>query len=876
MKTSTEIRNQFLQYFQQRQHLIVPSAPIVAKDDPTLLFNNSGMAQFKDNFLGIKPPKAPRLADTQKCLRASGKHNDLDDVGHDTYHHTMFEMLGNWSFGDYYKTEAIEWAWDLLHNVYGIPKEDIYVTIFGGDAGDKMPEDVEALNEWKKWVDEPHILRGSKKDNFWEMGDTGPCGPCSELHVDLRSAEEKAAKPGRDLVNNDHPQVVEIWNLVFMEFNRKADKSLEPLPAKNVDTGMGYERLCMALQGKKSNYDTDLFRPYIDFLEKEYGCQYGRTEEESIAMRVVMDHIRSICFCIADGQVPSNAKAGHVVRRILRRASRYGFQFLGRTEPFLYRLVDVLAGIYADVFPEVNAQKAFIKRVVEEEEKSFLRTLEQGTRLFDEYLRTHKGGNKEIDGEFAFKLYDTYGFPIDLTQVMAREKGWTVDKTEYDRLLDIQKGLGKADREVKTGDWVEVNAMQGLPVFTGYENTDGTAEIVRYRTLDTAKGKVYQVVLNRTPFYAESGGQVGDTGYLRSPNELIRVLDTKKENDLIVHFVDQLPEKAAGEWSAEVDAERRRLIRANHSATHLLHAALRRVLGTHVEQKGSLVSEDILRFDFSHFQKLTDEEIAAVEEIVNARIVEGIALGERRNVPIAEAKTLGAMMLFGEKYGDAVRVITFDPKFSVELCGGVHVQNTSEIRLFKIKGEGSISTGVRRIEAVTSDGAVDYMEKKLSTLNGLLELLRNPQDPTKALESLLEANKKLEKDLQKLQAAAVGDLREGLVQRAKTLGGGLTLINEVVEVPSDKELKTLAFDLRKGMQNAVIVLGAIFNEKPMLNVVITEDLEKSGKVHAGNLVREIAKEIQGGGGGQPFFASAGGKDASGLGRAVAKAAELLG
>jgi alanyl-tRNA synthetase len=874
MKSSSEIRSQFLSFFQERQHLIVESAPIIAKDDPTLMFNNSGMAQFKDNFLGIKPPKAPRIADTQKCLRASGKHNDLDDVGHDTYHHTMFEMLGNWSFGDYYKTEAIQWAWELLHDVFEIPKADIYVTIFGGDAGDNMPEDVEALEEWKKYVDEDHILRGNKKDNFWEMGDTGPCGPCSELHIDLRSPEEKAAKPGRDLVNNDHPQVVEVWNLVFMEFNRKADKSLESLPAKNVDTGMGFERLCMALQGKKSNYDTDVFRPYIDFLEKEYGCKYGRTEEESIAMRVVMDHIRSICFCIADGQVPSNGKAGYVVRRILRRASRYGFQFLGRTEPFLYRLVDVLAGIYADVFPEVVAQKAFIKKVVEEEEKSFLRTLERGTRLFDEYIGTHSG-DKVIDGAFAFKLYDTFGFPVDLTKVMAKEKGWTVDEKTYEALLEEQKGKGRSNSEVKMGDWVEVQPMNGMPVFTGYESTTGTAAITRYRTVETAKGPVFQVILDKTPFYAESGGQVGDTGVLRSPNEIIQVLDTKKENDLIVHVVDQLPENAAAEWDAEVDAARRRLIRANHSATHLVHAALRRVLGTHVEQKGSLVNENILRFDFSHFQKVTDAEIAEVEQIVNSKIAEGIALSERRNVPIAEAKTLGAMMLFGEKYGDAVRVITFDQKYSVELCGGVHVQNTSEIRLFKLVSEGSISTGVRRIEAVTGDGAIAYLEQKLTTLESLTDLLRNPQDPARALETLIERNRKLEKDLEKLQAAAVGDLREGLLQKAKAVGG-YSLISEVVEVPSDKELKTLAFDLRKGLSNAVIVLGAVFDGKPMLNVVITEDLEKSGKVHAGNLVRQIAKEIQGGGGGQAFFASAGGKDASGIARAVAKAAELLG
>lgn len=875
MKSSSEIRSQFLQYFEKQGHLIVPSAPIVAKDDPTLLFNNSGMAQFKDNFLGIKQPKAPRIADTQKCLRASGKHNDLDDVGHDTYHHTMFEMLGNWSFGDYYKTEAIHWAWDLMHNVFEIPKADIYVTIFGGDAEDKMEEDVEALEEWKKWVDPSHILRGSKKDNFWEMGDTGPCGPCSEIHIDLRSPEEKAQKPGAELVNMDHPQVVEIWNLVFMEFNRKADKSLESLPAKNVDTGMGFERLCMALQGKKSNYDTDLFKPYIDFLEATYGCKYGRTEEESIAMRVVMDHIRSITFCIADGQLPGNGTAGYVVRRILRRASRYGFQFLGTTEPFLYRLVDVLAGIYKDVFPEVIAQKDFIKKVVEEEEKSFLRTLERGTKLFDEYLAEKVGGEKVVDGDFAFRLYDTFGFPVDLTVVMAKEKGWVVDEVGFKANMEIQKNKGREDAEVKTGDWVEVNKIAGMPIFTGYESTQENAKIARYRTLDTAKGKVYQLVLDRTPFYAESGGQVGDTGFLISANEKLAVLDTKKENDLIVHFVDQLPTSPAADWSAEVDVNRRRLIKANHSATHLLQAALREVLGTHVEQKGSLVSDQVLRFDFSHFQKVTDEEIAAVEKIVNAKIAEGIILNEQRDVAIEDAKKLGAMMLFGEKYGDAVRVITFDPKFSVELCGGIHVQNTAEIRLLKIVSEGSIQTGVRRIEALTSDGALAYIEEKLSVLDNMSALLRNPQDLAKSLESLIESNKKLEKDLQKLQAAAVGDLKADLLKKTKAIGD-LQLLNEVVEVPSDKELKGLAFDLRKGLTNAVIVLGAVLNGKPMLNVVITEDLEKAGKVHAGNLVREIAKEIQGGGGGQAFFASAGGKNVDGLAAAVAKAAELLG
>ena len=875
MISSNEIRSKFLQYFEQKEHLLVPSAPIVAKDDPTLLFNNSGMAQFKDNFLGIKPPKAPRIADTQKCLRASGKHNDLDDVGHDTYHHTMFEMLGNWSFGDYYKEKAIEWAWDLLHNVFEIPKEDIYVTIFGGDAEDKLGEDDEALKEWEKWVDGDHILRGSKKDNFWEMGETGPCGPCSEMHIDLRTPEEKAAVSGASLVNMDHPQVVEIWNLVFMEFNRMADRSLTSLPNKNVDTGMGFERLCMALQGKQSNYDTDVFKPYIDFLEKEYGCKYGRDENETIAMRVVMDHIRSICFCIADGQLPGNGKAGYVVRRILRRAARYGFQFLGITEPFLFRLVEVLSNIYKDVFPEVAAQKDFLKKVIEEEEKSFLRNLERGTKLFDAYLLENAEGEKVIDGAFAFRLYDTFGFPKDLTIVMAREQGWTVDEKGFDTNMAVQKGSSRKDAEVKTGDWVEVRPMEGMPVFTGYENTEGTAHITRLRTLATAKKKVYQIVLDETPFYAESGGQVGDTGFLMSANEKIKVIDTKKENDLIIHFVNRLPESPAVEWTAEVDVERRRLIKANHSATHLLQSALRTVIGEHVEQKGSLVSDKVLRFDFSHFQKVTDEEIAKVEQLVNAKIAEGIALDERRDVPISEAKDLGAMMLFGEKYGDAVRVITFDPKFSVELCGGIHVNNTAEIRLLKIVSEGSIQTGVRRIEAVTSDGAIAFMEKKLTLLDKLSGLMKNPQDIAKSLESLIESNKKLEKDLSKLQAAAVGDLKKDLLEKVKTVGE-IQLINEVVEVPSDKELKGLAFDLRKNLTNTVIVLGAILKGKPMLNVVVTEDLEKAGKVHAGNLVREIAKEIQGGGGGQAFFASAGGKNPDGIGNAVAKAAELLG
>ncbi|MEM0998569.1 MAG: alanine--tRNA ligase [Bacteroidota bacterium] len=878
MKTSNEIRKQFLDYFSARQHEIVRSAPIVAKDDPTLLFTNAGMNQFKDNFLGIKAPAAPRLADTQKCLRASGKHNDLDEVGHDTYHHTMFEMLGNWSFGDYYKAEAIEWGWDLLTNVYGIDPDLIYVTVFGGDADDNLGEDAEAVAEWQKWIGDDRILRFDKKDNFWEMGEVGPCGPCSEIHIDLRRPEEKAKVPGAELVNADHPEVIEIWNLVFMEFNRKADKSLVPLPAKCVDTGMGLERLVMALQGVKSNYDTDLFRPYIDFLEREYGAKYGRSEEETIAMRVVMDHIRAIAFSITDGQAPSNNKAGYVIRRILRRASRYAFTFLGINVPFLYRLVPVLAEIYRDTFPEVGQQQEYLGKLIEEEEKSFLRTLERGTQLFDEYLRERAGGERLINGAFAFKLYDTYGFPSDLTRIMAEEKGWQVDVAGFNAEMQKQKDRAREAGEVQTGDWVEISALDDLPVFTGYDTLEGTARIMRYRTLETKKKnktrKVYQLVLDTTPFYAESGGQIGDTGTLRKGDAVIRILDTKKENELIVHEIDRLPEFAEGDWEAQVDPERRRRIKANHSATHLVHAALREVLGQHVEQRGSLVSDALLRFDFSHFQKMTEEEITRVEEIVNARIAEGIALDERRAVPIAEAKELGAMMLFGEKYGDQVRVIVFDPEFSIELCGGTHVTNTHEIRLFKIASEGSISAGVRRIEAYTSDRALAYLGDNLATLEQIRALLKQSQDPAKAVAQLIDSHKALEKELQKLQQAQVGQLKEGLLARIKAVGN-FRLLAEVVDVPSGKELKSLAFDLRKDRKNTVIVLGMVNNGKPMLNVAITADLESAGTFNAGQLIRELAAEIGGKGGGQAGFAAAGGRDAEGFPKVMAKALELL-
>ena len=875
MKTSKEIRQSFLDFFQSKAHSIVASAPIVIKDDPTLMFTNAGMNQFKDNFLGIKEPKAPRLADTQKCLRVSGKHNDLEEVGHDTYHHTMFEMLGNWSFGDYYKKEAIEWAWEYLTEVEGIDPENLYATIFGGDEELGLGEDSEALEEWKKWLPEERILRCGKKDNFWEMGDVGPCGPCSELHVDVRSDAEKAEVPGAQLVNMDHPQVIEVWNLVFMEFNKDSSGSLNSLPAKNVDTGMGLERLVMVLQGKTSNYDTDLFTPYIEFLEKELGCSYGRSEEEAIAIRVVMDHLRAVSFAIADGELPSNTGAGYVIRRILRRASRYGFQFLGLTTPFIYRLVDVLVSVYDQIFPELSAQADFIRTTIHQEEKSFLRTLARGTQLFEDYLTSNsEREDKQIEGAFAFKLYDTFGFPLDLTDLMAREKGWTVDMAGFDAQMEIQRNRARAASQIKAGDWVDVIPMEGLPTFTGYDQTTDEVRIVRHRTSEAKSGSIYQVVLDTTPFYAEGGGQVGDTGWLRKGEASIRVIDTKKENDLIVHFVKSLPEDAGGTWIAEVDTDRRRLIKANHSATHLLHAALRKVLGTHVEQRGSLVNDKLLRFDFSHPTKLTPEEVAEIEKIVNAKIAEGIQLDEHREVPIAEAKGMGAMALFGEKYGETVRVIVFDREYSVELCGGIHVKNTQEIRLFKLVSEGSIAAGVRRVEAYTSDRALAHLSGQVDIMQQLNELLHNPKDPVKALQELLNKQKKLEKDMQKLQQELVGGMKDDLLKQIKTVNGR-NLLAAKVDAPNPKELKTLAFDLVKDLENGVLVLAGDFGGKVNLIVALSKDLAETGDLHAGNLVREIAKEVGGGGGGQGHFASAGGKNPSGIPAALAKAEELI-
>ncbi|MCB9232244.1 MAG: alanine--tRNA ligase [Bacteroidia bacterium] len=870
---STEIRNQFLEFFASKGHLIVSSAPIVIKDDPTLLFTNSGMNQFKDNFLGLKPPAAPRIADTQKCLRASGKHNDLEDVGHDTYHNTMFEMLGNWSFGDYYKKDAIAWAWELMTKVFGLPEDRLYATVFGGDEADGLGKDEDAVTEWKKWIPADRILACGKKDNFWEMGDVGPCGPCSEIHIDLRTEEERALVPGHELVNADNPHVIELWNLVFMEFNRSADKSLSPLPAKNVDTGMGFERICMVLQGKKSNYDSDLFDDLKAHLERISGIKYGQAEESDIAMRVVMDHIRAVSFAISDGQLPSNGGAGYVIRAILRRATRYAYRFLGQDKPFLYNMVAILVELYKDIFPELGKQEKLVRENIEAEEKSFLRTLARGTQLFEQYIENAEGTSKVLDGEFAFKLKDTFGFPFELTQLMAKELGWTVDQEVFHKLLKAQSERAQLDAQVQTGDWVKVNEFTQMPVFVGYDELETSARILQYRTVKGAKGNVYQVVTDVTPFYAEGGGQVGDTGTISKGDEVIHVLDTRRENELIVHFVNKLPQSPDGEWIMEVNKGRRKAILANHSATHLLHAALRRVLGTHVEQRGSLVSDKILRFDFSHFNKMSPEEMEEVEKIVNEKIAASIPRGENRSISIAEAKAKGAMALFGEKYGDTVRMITFDPAYSVELCGGCHVENTSDIRLFKFVSESSIAAGVRRVEAVTSGNAIEYLDQKAAVLERINELLKGAQDPVRAVEDLVQKSRQMEKEIEKMNAEKVSRMQGDLKTRVKSMGD-FDLLNEVVEVGTAENLKTLAFNLRQGLSNTLVVLGAVIDEKPLLNVILTEDLEKAGRFNASQLIRDLAKEIQGGGGGQPFFASAGGKNAAGIPAAVKKAEEL--
>lgn len=879
--SSSEIRKTFLDFFASKGHHIVPSAPLVLKNDPTLMFTNAGMNQFKDIFLGNAPAKYKRVADTQKCLRVSGKHNDLEEVGVDTYHHTMFEMLGNWSFGDYFKKEAIEWAWELLTEVYKIPKDRLYVTVFEGDKNDKLPFDEEAFKCWKQWIAEDRILKGNKKDNFWEMGDTGPCGPCSEIHVDLRSEDERKKTGGKSLVNTGHPLVIEIWNNVFMEFNRLADGRLNPLPAKHVDTGMGFERLCMVLQGKTSTYDTDVFKPLIHFIEHHCEFAYGKTPfslgegqgvRRDIAMRVMADHIRAISFAIADGQLPSNNKAGYVIRRILRRAVRYSFSFLDFKEPFFNKLVPVLADQMKNIFPELKTQQDFVQRVIQEEEASFLRTLETGIKRFEAV----KG--KAIDGAFAFELYDTYGFPIDLTQLMAREKEMSVDMEGFNKCMEEQKTRSRKATALTTDDWISVRG-EDKTEFVGYEILECEAEIIKYRKVSSKGKDQFQVVLNKTPFYAESGGQVGDTGWLISNpdgsggKEKIKITDTKKENDLIIHFAEKIPSDPSASFIACVDAERRTKITGNHSATHLMHAALRKVLGTHVTQKGSLVDEHHTRFDFSHFSKVTDEELSKIEDIVNEKIRQNILLEEERNVPVNDALARGAMALFGEKYGDFVRVITFDKNFSVELCGGTHVSATGEIGLFKFIGESSVAAGVRRVEAITGEKALQYMRERLQTLERVNSLLQNAKDPVKALEALIEDSDEKTKKLEQFSQQQAQEIKKQLLNKIEKVNG-INLIAEKVELPSADLVKNISFEIKNQVDNLFLFLAAEIEGKPHLSLIISDNLVNEKQLDASSIIREAAKEIQGGGGGQKFYATAGGKNIQGLEKAIAKAKEL--
>ena len=875
---SQDVRKQFLDFFESKGHLIVPSAPIVLKDDPTLMFNNSGMAQFKEYFLGNATPKSNRIADTQKCLRVSGKHNDLEDVGFDTYHHTMFEMLGNWSFGDYFKKEALPWAWEFLTEVLKLEKDRLYVSVFEGNEAENVPFDQDAFDIWKQFVPEDRIILGNKKDNFWEMGDQGPCGPCSEIHIDLRTDEERAAVSGRSLVNADHPQVVEIWNNVFMEFNRKADGSLEKLPAQHVDTGMGFERLCMAMQNTTSNYDTDVFTPLIEKVEEITGLKYTSNEvkdiseeqnKTNIAIRVIVDHVRAVAFAIADGQLPSNTGAGYVIRRILRRAIRYGFTFLNTKEPFIFKLVAVLADQMGEFFPEIKKQQGLVTNVIREEETSFLRTLDQGLQLLDNVIATNQG--KEVPGAKAFELYDTFGFPIDLTALILRERGFSLDEAGFDKAMQEQKTRSRAASEVSTDDW-KILVEGNTESFVGYDQTESEAKITRIRKVDSKKdGVMYQIVLDSTPFYPEGGGQVGDKGVLVSANETIQIIDTKKENNLILHFTKKLPENVNGVFVAKVDSKLRSDTTKNHSATHLMHQALRSILGTHVEQKGSLVSPNHLRFDFSHFAKVTDEELQQVEDFVNARIQEQLPLIERRDIPFAQAVEEGAMALFGEKYGDHVRAIKFGD--SMELCGGIHVKNTGEIWYFKIVSEGAVAAGIRRIEAITGDAVKVFFASQENALNEIKLALKNPQDVIKAVVSVQEENAKLKKQVEQLIRDKAKGLKTELAQQIQEINGIQFL---AVQVDLNAEgAKDLAYDLGNLGTNMFLVLATAEEGKPMLSCYISKELVADKKLNAGQVVRELGKYIQGGGGGQPFFATAGGKNADGIQEALNKAVDFV-
>jgi alanyl-tRNA synthetase len=875
---SQDIRKAYLQFFESKNHLIVPSAPIVLKDDPTLMFNNSGMAQFKEFFLGNGTPKSPRIADTQKCLRVSGKHNDLEDVGFDTYHHTMFEMLGNWSFGDYFKKEALAWAWEFLTEVLKLEKDRLYVSVFEGNPAENVPFDQEAFDIWKQYVSEDRIILGNKKDNFWEMGDQGPCGPCSEIHIDLRTDSERAAVSGRSLVNADHPQVVEIWNNVFMEFNRKADGSLEKLPAQHVDTGMGFERLCMAMQGVTSNYDTDVFTPLIRKVENITGLQYTSNDIKSIseeqnkiniAIRVIVDHVRAVAFAIADGQLPSNTGAGYVIRRILRRAIRYGFTFLNQKEAFIYQLVAVLADQMGEFFPEIRAQQNLVTNVIKEEEASFLRTLEQGLQLLDKVVGETQG--TEVKGEKVFELYDTFGFPKDLTALILKEKGFTYQEAEFEAELAKQKARSRAASEVTTEDW-KVLIEGNVETFVGYDQTENEVKITRIRKVDSKKdGLLYQIVLDATPFYPEGGGQVGDKGTLVSANEVIEIIDTKKENNLILHFAKSLPENVNAVFVAKVNTKLRTATSKNHSATHLMHLALRTILGTHVEQKGSLVNPNYLRFDFSHFAKVTDDEIRQVEDFVNARIAEQLALVEYRNLPIQEAMVKGAMALFGEKYGDTVRMIEFGE--SRELCGGIHVKNTADIWHFKIVSEGAVAAGIRRVEAITGTAVADFFAQQEAALAQIKETLKNPQDALKAVVSLQDENAKLKKQIEQLLKDKAKNLKGELAAQLQTVNGVRFLATQV-DLDANGA-KDLAYELGQNQTDIFLVLATLTDDKPMLTCYISKELVDSKGLNAGQVVRELGKYIQGGGGGQPFFATAGGKLAAGIPEALQKAITFI-
>jgi alanyl-tRNA synthetase len=870
---SVLIRQKFLDFFRSKQHEIVDSAPMVIKNDPTLMFTNAGMNQFKDIFLGNAPVKFKRVADTQKCLRVSGKHNDLEEVGHDGYHHTMFEMLGNWSFGDYFKKEAISWAWEFLTGVMQIDRNRIYVTIFEGDASEKLDRDDEAFQYWKEWIDESRIITGNKKDNFWEMGDTGPCGPCSEIHVDLRNDIERDALDGRELVNKGDPKVIEIWNLVFIQYNRKASGDLEPLPNKHIDTGMGFERLCMVIQNKTSNYDTDVFQPVISEISALSGIKYGQTDKTDIAMRVVADHLRAVSFAIADGQLPSNAKAGYVIRRILRRAVRYNYTFLNQSKPVMYRLLPALIQSLGNAFPELQRQKQLIERVIFEEEQSFLRTLESGDRRLKENIAALPKGQSELSGKMAFELYDTYGFPLDLTELILKENGLTVNRTEFNSEMEEQRNRSKSAAQTESDDWIIIRNETLQTEFLGYDQLKADVRIIRFRKVSQKDKHFYHLVFNRTPFYAESGGQVGDVGFIDDGEEKIKIRNTFKEHGLVIHVADKLPKDTSAVFEAVVTDKIREATARNHSATHLLHHALREVLGKHVEQKGSLVNSEYLRFDFSHFQKMTEEELSRVESIVNFRIRENIRSSVMNDVPMEEARKMGAMALFGEKYGDSVRVVRFDD--SVELCGGTHVESTGNIGLFKITSESSIAAGIRRIEAITGEKAENWYQQMESDYKSLQRLLNNPQNTVKALGALLEERDQLQKKVDQFARESARNFKQQLIsaiRKTDKLSVIRALATEPVNDPAI--IRDVAFQLRNEIDDLFMVIGAVTDGKPFIAIAVSESLAKAGKINAGEIIREAAKEMNGGGGGQPFYATAGGKDAGKLNQAMDTAVKI--